>query len=108
MAKTPHSQRRGHGFDPWSGNYIPHAATKTWHSQNKENYYYFIKRAFENCCSEPFFARRSGLWSLQPGILPLVKNLGAFGNSLVVQWVRLRAFTAEGAGSVLGWGTKIP
>ena len=36
------------------------------------------KRTFENCCSEPFFSRRSGLWSLQPGIRPLIENLGAF------------------------------
>ena len=48
VAKTPRSQCRGPGFDPWSGNWIlhaatksshaaakkiPHAATKTWHSQ---------------------------------------------------------------------------
>ena len=25
--QTPHSQCQGPGFDPWSGNYIPHAAT---------------------------------------------------------------------------------
>ena len=36
------------------------------------------------------------------------KALGRLWDSLVVQWVRLRAFTAEGAGSVLGWGTKTP
>ena len=30
------------------------------------------------------------------------------GNSLVVQWLGLCAFTAEGAGSIPGWGTKIP
>ena len=28
MAKTPCSQCGGPGFDPWSGNWIPHAATK--------------------------------------------------------------------------------
>ena len=28
--------------------------------------------------------------------------------SLVAQWLGLSAFTAEGVGSVLGWGTKIP
>ena len=26
---------------------------------------------------------------------------------MVVQWLGLRAFTAEGTGSILGWGTKI-
>ena len=30
------------------------------------------------------------------------------GNSLVVQWLGLGAFTAEGLGSTPGWGTKIP
>ena len=29
------------------------------------------------------------------------------GNSLVVQWLRLCAFTVEGLGSIPGWGTKI-
>ena len=35
MAKTSHSQCRGPGFDPWSGNELPHiaCATKTQHSQ---------------------------------------------------------------------------
>ena len=29
-------------------------------------------------------------------------------NSLVVQWLRLGAFTAEGLCSIHGWGAKIP
>ena len=40
VAKILCSQCRGPRFDPWSGNWIPHAATKslhaaaeTWHSQ---------------------------------------------------------------------------
>ena len=36
VAKTLCCQWRGHGFDPWSGNYIPHAATKTQCSQKKK------------------------------------------------------------------------
>ena len=36
----------------------------------------------------------------------VTKN-GSPGNSLVVQWLGLRAFTGEGAGSIPGWGTKI-
>ena len=32
MAKTPHSQCRGPGFDPWSGNQVPHAKTKSSHT----------------------------------------------------------------------------
>ena len=27
-------------------------------------------------------------------------------NSLALQWLGLHAFTTEGAGSILGWGTK--
>ena len=30
------------------------------------------------------------------------------GNSLVVQWLGLSAFTAKGTGSIPGQGTKIP
>ena len=30
------------------------------------------------------------------------------GNSLVVQWLGLHIFTAEGLGSFPAWGTKIP
>ena len=29
VAKTPSSQCREPGFDPWSGNYIPHAPSKS-------------------------------------------------------------------------------
>lgn len=28
MVQTPGFHRRGHGFDPWSRNEMPHAATK--------------------------------------------------------------------------------
>lgn len=30
------------------------------------------------------------------------------GNSLVVQWSGLSAFTVKGPGSIPGWGNKIP
>ena len=41
VAKTPHFQCRGLGFNSWSGNWIPQAATKTWLSQR--NKYFFLK-----------------------------------------------------------------
>ena len=40
VANTRCSQCRGPGFDPWSGNQIPHAATKIQSSQIKKNYKY--------------------------------------------------------------------
>ena len=36
MVKTPGFQCREPRFDPWSGNLIPYAATKTHHSQIKK------------------------------------------------------------------------
>ena len=36
-----------------------------------------------------------------------LKGVGP-GNSLEVQWLGLCAFTANGPGSMPGWGTKIP
>ena len=32
-AGTLQSQSKGPVFNPWSGNQVPHATTKTWHSQ---------------------------------------------------------------------------
>ena len=37
-----------------------------------------------------------------------IKKQQRTGNSLVVQWLQLHTFTAEGLGSVSGWGNKIP
>ena len=46
------------------------------------------------------------LFSLtQWGLVEIVIDLG---NSLVVQWLGLGTFTAEGPGSIPGWGNKIP
>ena len=36
VAKTPHSQCREPGFEPWSGNLIAHAATKSLHATTKD------------------------------------------------------------------------
>ena len=41
VPKTPCSQCRGSRFDPWSGNYIPHVATKTQHSQINVLFFFF-------------------------------------------------------------------
>ena len=46
VAKTPHSQCRWPGVNPWSGNYIPHAATKILYSQKKKK-----KRNAQKCKS---------------------------------------------------------
>ena len=34
VAKTLHNQCRGHRFNPWSGNEIPHAATESSQASN--------------------------------------------------------------------------
>ena len=44
-------------------------------------------------------------WDGEEGIAPKEPWTG---NSLVVQWLGLLAFTAEGLGSIPGWRTKIP
>ena len=50
-------------------------------------------------------------WSVED-IIGLVLQKGhkkwSQGNSLVVQWLGLCTFTAEGLGSIPGQGTKIP
>ena len=42
------------------------------------------------------------------GLVPDHHNRANIGNSLVVQWLGLRALTAKGLGSIPGRGTKIP
>ena len=41
-------------------------------------------------------------------MIEAAKNRGAMGTSLAVQWLRFRASSAGGAGSIPGLGTKIP
>ena len=53
VAKTPCSQCRGHGFDPWSENQIPHEAAKCSH----------VATEYPACCSED---RRSCMLQLRP------------------------------------------
>ena len=38
----------------------------------------------------------------------MIKAVHSIGNSLVVQWLGLFTFNAEGMGSIPGRGTKIP
>ena len=49
--------------------------------------------------------RRTFLNTEYTSIIRLLKE--NWGNSLVVQWLGLRALNAEGPGSIPGWGTKI-
>ena len=50
-----------------------------------------------------------GLFSLdlQNRKEPKYKDKEREGNSLVVQWLGLHAFSGKGTGSIPGWGTKI-
>ena len=45
-------------------------------------------------------------YHLTPVRMAIIKK--TTGTSLVVLWLRLRASTAGGMGSIPGWGTKIP
>ena len=52
-----------------------------------------------------------GAWRRQSLVFPFTAShvkMPNHGNSLVVQWLGLCAFTAEGVSSVPGGGTKIP
>ena len=68
MAKTPCFQCRGPGFDLWSGNWIPHAAAKTQHSQ-RNNFFFF--KSCQRCNKPGLGLASSGnqkyleLWSLR-------------------------------------------
>ena len=64
-----------------------------------------VKQAMWNCfCfDEEAFLKVEALEIL---LFLVFKKFG--GNSLPVQWLGFRAFTAEGAGSIPGRGTKIP
>ena len=55
---------------------------------------------------EVFLSRRKNDTCLEYGSTQKIKNTG-IGTSLVVQWLRLRAPTAGGTGSMPGWGTKV-
>ena len=46
--------------------------------------------------------------SFMPQFVKWEKEQSYLGSSLAVQWLEFCAFTAEGPGSILGWGTKIP
>ena len=71
-------------------------------SVNNENFYFF----------SPLFQTLYLLFLFF--FLPDFKSLHCFtirynavGNSLAVQWLVFCAFTAEGVGSIPGWGTKV-
>ena len=51
---------------------------------------------------------RKGSLGVRVPLTQKYKSLFLDENSLVVQWLGLRAFTTEGAGSIPGQGTKIP
>ena len=77
VAKTPHSQCRGSGFDPWSGNQIPHGSTKSL----KVKVNMLAAQSCPTCCDpvdcgpppSTGFSRQEhwrGLPFLPPGIFP--------------------------------------
>ena len=56
-------------------------------------------------CSSCFFSTTSERLRLGVKIFTYQKSAGV-GTSLAVQWLRLGASTAEGMGSIPGWGTR--
>ena len=88
------SNARGTGFISGREIKMPHAM---WHGQKKLK----KKVYFQKSKSYVFFFGLHICFMYFPN-----KNVFG-GNSLVVQWLGLWAFTAEGPGSIPGWGTKI-
>ena len=64
VAKTPCSQCRGPGLDPWPGNQIPSATTKTQHSQINTR---FLTTTDQN--NQPFLSANYTCKSLVPNAL---------------------------------------
>ena len=91
--KTLCSQCEGHGLYFWKRNKDAtcHAA---WQKKLKKKMYIFKNQNLMSFCLRICFM--------------YFPNKNVFGgNSLVVQWFGLWAFTAEGPGSIPGRGTKI-
>ena len=93
MDETPCSQSRGPRFDPWSGNWIPHASTKILHSTTKKvshvpqwrlkiprattktqcsqiNKYIYIFRAYHFTC-----LLRNCMWAKKQQLEPYLEQL---------------------------------
>ena len=50
MAKTPRSQCRGLGFDPWSGNWVPHAIIKPCQINKQIKYFRNKQKTDKDAC----------------------------------------------------------
>ena len=98
---------------PPSVNYCSLAAFFTYHNLNEHIYLFICLFTLQNSTlRQTPWGQKLGL-SHNPkpnashsDIWKGLKNIK--GNSLAVQWLGLCAFTAEGTGSIPGWGTKIP
>ena len=85
------------GFDPWIGN-IP------WRRKWQPLQYSRLENPVDGGA---WSATAHGVAKIWTRLSDLFLSLFS-GNSLAVQWLGLCALTAEGPGSVLGEGTKIP
>ena len=76
-------------------------------SQNyiRRHYYYSASPPPNECMQKLVKPKQAVLSNL---VVLCQYQLPALGVSLVVQWLRLHAFNAEGMGTILGWGTEIP
>ena len=67
VAQAPHSQCRGPQFDPWLGNYIPHATTKTQDSQINNQLKYMYKKIMHRKGTRKLDAGETGNCPSYPG-----------------------------------------
>ena len=101
-----------------NGNPLKHSCLEN--STGREAWWATVQGASKNRTRLNNWAKHKIKWSQQvsPTLIWLVslseeeirkrEKAPCLGNSLAVQWLGLHAFTAEGAGSIPGWGTKIP
>ena len=105
VAKMPHSQSRRPDFDLWSGNWIPHAATKSFHAPTKTQCSqiskYYKKKEKEDGCMVLAHSAGSG-GGVKFGVIALNSVLGLWRHDAVdlqgQEWQPFRPWTR-----LMGW-----
>ena len=71
VAKTLYSQCSGPGFDPWSGNCIPHTTVKTWSSQINKS---FLKRERKWVVEHYLYLNSLSTWKVYVQSFSIIAN----------------------------------